>query len=151
MWKPEAKHWQMQRDGDVWYAIWRAILATGPDAVNVAKVKGHATLKGIDDQRATAAHKAGNDVADRLVSEATPCHDKGTVDLAYWLEARQKTDCQVMAEVQRFIIRMLSLDKRRKGSKSHGNDPLRASLGPEDWPYPSSSPAALKLFNGDLI
>ena len=101
----------MQRDGDVWYAIWRVILAKGPDAAKVSKVKGHATLSDVAEQRTTAAHKAGNDAADGLVSEATVCHDKGTIDLAYWLEARQKAYGRFMAEVQHLIIKMLSFGK----------------------------------------
>ena len=55
--KPERLHWRMQKDGDVWQAIWRAILAKGPHAIKVSKVKGHATEQHVRDGTATAATK----------------------------------------------------------------------------------------------
>lgn len=67
-------------------------------------MKGHATVKDIEEGRATADTKAGNDVADMLVRGATALHGKGKVDLAYWLEARHREYMRMMAEVQRFII-----------------------------------------------
>ena len=33
--KPERKHWQMQIDGDIWQAIWQAMIAKGPHATTV--------------------------------------------------------------------------------------------------------------------
>ena len=66
----------MQRDGDVWSAIWKVMLAKGPTAINVTKVKGHATDKDVAEGRSTALHKACTNVADGLVKEATSMHGK---------------------------------------------------------------------------
>ena len=74
----------MQRDGDVWQAIWRAIIAKRPQAIKVTKVKGHATEQHVRDGTATAETKEGNDIADKLVAEATALQGKAKVDLAYW-------------------------------------------------------------------
>ena len=121
---PEAKHWQMQKDGDVRCAIWRVITAKGPGAIKVAKAKGHATANDIEEGRATAATKAGNDVADGLVGEATALHGKGTVDFAYWLEARHKAYCSFMADIQQMIIRMLTLDKEERDRRKREANPF---------------------------
>ena len=93
----------MQRDGDVWQAIWRAIIAKGPHAIKVSKVKGHATEQHVRDGTATAETKEGNDIADKLVEEGTTLHGKANVDLAYWLGARQRAYQTTMPDIQRFI------------------------------------------------
>ena len=122
--KPETKHWQMQKDGDVWCAIWRSIISKGPKAIKVAKVKGHASNDDVTDGRVTAADKSGNDVADSLVREATLLHGKRTVDLAYWLEARHNTYKELMAQIQKFIIRMLTADKEERDRRKKEANPF---------------------------
>ena len=122
--RPEAKHWQLQKDGDVWHAIWRVILAKGPGAIKVSKVKGHATAEDIEEGKATAVDKAGNDVADSLVRNATALHGKGTVGLAYWLEGRHKAYCKMMGEIQQFIIHMLTLDKEERDRRRREANPF---------------------------
>ena len=122
--KPEAKHWKLQKDGDVWQAIWRLILAKGPEAIKVTKVKGHATDEDVREGVATAADKAGNDVADSIVREANALHGKATIDLAHWLEKRHTAYCTMMGEVQQIIIRMLSLDKEERDRRRQETDPF---------------------------
>jgi hypothetical protein len=122
--KPERLHWQMQRDGDIWQAIWRAALAKGPTSIRITKVKGHATDADVQEGRATAEQKAGNDTADTLVKEATDLHGKGTVDLAYWIEARHGKYKQMMADIQHFIITMLNADQEARERRRKEADPF---------------------------
>lgn len=74
--------------------------------------------------KATAAAKAGDDVADGLVREATALHGKDKADLAYWLEARHREYIRCMAEVQRFIIRMLTADKEERDRREKAANPI---------------------------
>ena len=79
----------MQKDGDVWYAIWRIIFAKSPQAIKVTKLKGHATEEDVTAGIITEVDKSGNHISDTLVKEATVLHGQGTVDLANWLDCRQ--------------------------------------------------------------
>ena len=87
-------------------------------------MKGHATAEDIAEGKATAVDKAGNDVADSLVREATALHGKGTVDLAYWLEGRHKAYCEIMGEIQLFIIQMFTLDKEERDRRRREANPF---------------------------
>lgn len=122
--KPERKHWAMQRDGDVWAAIWNVMLAKGPTAIRVSKVKGHATEKDVTEGRTTAVHRACNNVADGLVKEATALHGKSTNDLAYWLEARHRMYTTLMKDVQLFIITIIIADKEERDKRRKQANPF---------------------------
>jgi hypothetical protein len=131
--KPERKHWAMQRDGDVWAAIWNVMLAKGPSTIRVSKVKGHATERDVAEGRSTAVHRLCNNVADGLVKEATALHGKGTNDLAYWLEARHMLYTTLMKSIQIFIITITIADKderdRRKNLLTLSTNPSSSRCG----------------------
>ena len=128
--KPEANHWQMQKYGDVGYAIWRAIGSKRPQAIKVTKVKGHATKEDVADDRATVVDKSGSDVADSLVREATMLHGKKLVALAYWLEARHMTYKAFMAMIQKLIIQMHTVDKEERERRKTEANPFRPNRHP---------------------
>ena len=86
--------------------------------------KGHATKKDVEEGKATAAQKGGTDLADGLVREATALHGKGTVDLAYWLEARHRAHVSKMNTIQKFIIHMLAADKEEEGPQAERGEPF---------------------------
>ena len=129
--KPERKHWQMQKDGDVWAAIWNAIIQKRPQAIKVAKVKGHATEEDVQAGRATEADKMGNAVADSLVGDATRLHGKRLADLAHWLEARHKAYQAFMTSVLRFIIKMLTADKEERDRRAKAANPFETTVTPK--------------------
>ena len=56
----------MQPDGDLWQQVWIATERRGPPAPKLTKVKGHATLEDVSEERVRACDKAGNDWADDL-------------------------------------------------------------------------------------
>ena len=137
--KPEAKHWQMQKDGDVWSAIWRVIIAKGPRAIKVTKVKGHATANDIEEGRATAATKAGNDVADGLVREATALHGKGTVELAYWLKPDRRLTAVLWLTYNNLSSACLPSTRKKEIGRKEKAIPSTASSFSKFW-CPSDSP-----------
>ena len=46
---PLRKIWNRTKDGDLWEAYWRAIIAKGPHSVRLTKVKAHATQRQLDE------------------------------------------------------------------------------------------------------
>ena len=135
--RPDKKHWYLQKDGDVWYAIWRIILAKSPQAIKVTKLKGHATEEDVTVGIIIEVDKSGNHISDTLVKEATLLHGQGTVDLAKWLGCRHNAYCSMLEEVQRFIIRMMSLEKEERAAGIKLSIPLLRLPFPS-FPYPSA-------------
>ena len=121
----------MQKDGDVWAAIWNAIIQKRPQAVKVTKVKGHATEEGVRAGRATEVDKMGNAVADSLVGDATRLHGKRLVDLAHWPEARRKAYQAPMTSILRFIIKMPTADKEDRDRRATAANPFESPVIPK--------------------
>ena len=134
-WKPPTyplgKAWGLIPDGDMLEATWKAILARGPHAQRLKKVKGHATFEDVEEGRATTEERLGNDEADRCatlgIQEATP----GSLRrIACWLLRRQTLYGHWLADVNKIIVAVLRAEKvqreaRRKAHKTtHGYYPV---------------------------
>ena len=90
----------------------------------VSKVKGHATIKDVEQGKTIATHRSCNNVADGLVREATALHGKDIADLVYWLEARHKAYTNVMIEVQTNSICLIIADKEERDRKKTEANPF---------------------------
>ena len=72
------------------------MIAKGPHAMKVCKVKGHATREEVESGKVEEDDKAGNDISDKLATEGTMVHGIGKVALADWLAARHRAYCELM-------------------------------------------------------
>ena len=52
------------KDGDLWKGFAEAVRAKNPKAVKLTKVKGHATIETLEEQKVIFDDKHGNDEAD---------------------------------------------------------------------------------------
>jgi hypothetical protein len=82
-------------------------------------------MQDVEQGRTTAIRRAGNNVADSLVREATDLHGKDTVDLAYWLEARHMAYVHMMLQIQKFIIALVIADKDERDRRSKEANPFQ--------------------------
>ena len=122
--RPEKKHWQLQKDGDIWQAIWQAIIAKGPQAIRVTKVKGHATSSEVSSGKVEDVDKVGNDISDKLAAEGTLLHGEDKINLANWIAARHRAYCEFMDMIQVFIINMMTADKEARDLKAKQSNPF---------------------------
>ena len=78
----------MCKTGDLWQKVWLAILAKGPDAIAVTKMKGHAKEEHIAQGITTINDEYGNDEADAVVDQAVRNHARGMVNASVWFAAK---------------------------------------------------------------
>ena len=87
--KPK-KPWALQHDGDLWHLYHRFVSAKTTQAIDITKVKGHATTDMVASGKVRAEDKLGNDKADEAAAEGVALFGHPTVSMGRWYGKRHK-------------------------------------------------------------
>ena len=99
--------------------------AKGIDAVQVTKVKGHATEEMVTEGRVERKDKCGNDGADKAADKGSGEAQKTVMELAGLLSFRNEKYRQIMERIQKIIIGMKKAEKELRQSISTQKDPTQ--------------------------
>ena len=91
--------WALQPNGDLTRLLFRFVRAKGPHAVAFAKVKGHATLADINENKSTHDNKYGNDKSDAAAAKGVMLIHPGLPNIINWYTQRHKQYCQFMQAI----------------------------------------------------
>ena len=76
------KPWAILTDCDIWEDFERNVNAKGANAVNITKVKGHATDKMVADGKVRNEHKEGTDALDEAADKGVEQHGNDLLELS---------------------------------------------------------------------
>ena len=117
---PCGKPWGLQKDGDLWERFWAASLLRGPRTLKLTKVKGHTTIKDVEEGTITHELRKGNDFSDTAADNGAHQAMPGLLHLTKWMAARHKGYCNFMTRVHKFLIANSKMEKQiREENKKH--------------------------------
>ena len=130
--------WRMQSDGDLWEHFYKAAAAKGAGAIEISKVKGHATDEHVRAGTVCQDDKEGNDQADAAADAGVLVHGKSLIELASWYHTRHQKYTDLVHDVHKHIIEAHMIHRallRRQEHKDANKPPPARRFGPS-----SSSP-----------
>ena len=75
----DKKHLSVMKNGDIWQAIWEAMLSKGVKSVAATKLKGHADVQDVEQRHMRQEDRDGNIDADRFADEGVRSHRPGLI------------------------------------------------------------------------
>ena len=139
--RPPRRPWDTQYDGDLWRIYHDHAKKKGVTALNITKVKGHATQRMIDDKTVLQRDKYGNDNADEAAEKGVQMHGDMIVQLGARYANRQKQYIALLHTVHQHIALVYKIraalleeveDKERPREPFRGAQPQRQLPRPED-------------------
>ena len=97
-------NWKLQTDGDLWEHFYKAVVAKGPAAVCISKVKGHATSEQVVAGVVTEQDNRGNDLADAAADKGVLVHGEVLVKIAGRFDQRHRDYGDFMHDVHKHIV-----------------------------------------------
>ena len=110
---PFKRIWALMKNGDLWSFFAKSTLAKGPQAIRLTKVKGHATQMMVDEGTVEAAHKEGNDGADKGADKGAVEEQQELSSAARTYARRQWKYKKLMARVHLYIIHLRKAMKEK--------------------------------------
>ncbi len=109
--KPK-RPWSTQKDGDLWELFHEFASIKGPDAIQLTKVKGHASEANVHEGVVRSVDKKGNDIADRAAKKAQDFHGEDVVKLSGWFTLRHKAYTILLKNIHDYIIEGKAIAKQ---------------------------------------
>ena len=121
--------WETQHDGDLWSVYHKHAKIKGVHAINISKVKGHATQQMVDNKTVRECDKKGNDMADKAAEQGVNLLGLPLVQLGARYAKRQKEYIKLTQLVHQHLIHMYRIrealmDESMKEERSRAADQL---------------------------
>ena len=98
--------WALQKDGDLWKLYYQHVHAKGTIAINLSKVKGHATQQMVDDGTVLLEDKLGNDKADEAADDGVSLFGEAIVRLGRRFALRHARYTRMLATLMEHLCFM---------------------------------------------
>ena len=117
------KPWALQHDGDLWHLYHRFVKAKTTQAIDITKVKGHATQAMVEAGKVRAEDKHGNDKADEAAADGVALFGPTTVSIGRWYGKRHKSYTHFVSSLMEhlaftFQVRAALLQAHHSGTTS---------------------------------
>ena len=106
------KPWAILTDGDLWEYFEKIVKAKGAHAIDISKVKGHATEKMVAEGKVLKKDKEGNDASDEAADRGVEQHGNELLEISNYFAQAHAEYGKFMAHMHDFILnRMTETDK----------------------------------------
>lgn len=112
------------KNGDLWEFLGGIIIAKGPRAIIVTKVKGHATQEMVDEGRIDERQKKGNGGADDGANKGAGEAQQNLSTVARKYASRQWRYKRFMARMHAYIICLRKAAKKKLEPKKRQEHPF---------------------------
>jgi hypothetical protein len=117
--------WTLVTNGDLWRSLEEAMIAKGPGAFKVSKVKGHATDEMVSAGKVKEEDKTGNDVSDEAADKGAELTNITAAALGHVYSRRHRSYKVFMERIQKFIITIKKVEDAKRKKKEKEDDPFR--------------------------
>ena len=101
------KPWAILTDGDIWECVEQIVDAKGAHAVNITKVKGHATDQMVVEGKVRIEHKEGNDASDVAADKGIEQHGNDLLEWSTFFAQAHGEYGTLVAHIHDFILALI--------------------------------------------